>query len=426
LERDDSAAAKLALANAALFGEGDVAATMGYLEQAGAVDPTLGPAVERRCEFLAGLADDPPEAVRMFYNGGSDVHRDLIDRYPKSAAATEAVIGIGTFDELMAFLKNERKHPRWPEAYVYAVREALYDVNYENEVGRSKKELDLLKKDIKHYLKLTADADKRAQTLTHLADCFYHAGEFKTAAELYQDSLAEAPEGVFEGYDYLRLGDCAVATGDHEAAIGYYAKCAALADWWTDGADDALVGYAAIREGDSRRHFLDYLDERGPYEYLTLEAGDLDGDGEADIAVLVQKNEEPNELYYFLRAGEEFAGEFLIEGKPSLWMCEILEVSDTGPALLSCRETADAEEGRVTHEVLYRYDGSAMREVGRYKIEETRSAEPGYKYEATLAFVDAPALTITVGGMVKTAEDETIFADEYVWDEDNFAFVPVE
>lgn len=425
LEKEDAAAAKLVLAGAALLEAGDVAATVEYLEQAEALEPALEPAVERRREFLARLADDPPEAVRLFYGESSDLHRDLIDRFPESAAAAEAVIGIGTFDELTAFLKNERDHPRWPEAYVYAVREALYDVNYGENGGLSKKELDRLKKDMKRYLKRTADAEKRAQTLTHLADCFYHAGEFKTAAELYADSVAEAPDGVFAGYNNLRLGDCAVAAGDHAAAIAYYVDCAALDDWWSDDATDAVISYAAIREGDKRRHFLDYLDERGSYQFLTLEAGDLDADGNTDIAVLVQKSEEPDELYYFLRAGEEFAGEFLTEGRPSLWMIEVQDVFGAGAPLLCCRETLDAQDGRVAHEVLYRYDGSSMREVGRFKTEETRAAEPAYRYEAALSFADAPRLIVTVGGTIATAEDETIFADEYAWDDEEFAFVPV-
>ncbi len=425
LERDDSPAAKLVLAGAALLEAGDVAAAVEYLGQAAALDPSLEPAVIRRREFLSRFADDPPEAVRLFYRGGSDVHRDLIDRYPEAAAAAEAVIEIGTFDELTAFLKNNRNHPRWPEAYAYAVREALCDVNYGDSDGLNKKELNRFKKDIKRYLKLTADAEKRAQALTHLADCFYHVGEFKAAAGLYKDSLAEFPGGVFEGYDYLRLGDCAVAAGDHAAAIGYYVNCAALDDWWSDGAADAVIGYAAIREGNKRRHFLDYLDERGDYGFLTLETGGLDGDGSADIAVLVQKDGEPDELYYFLRTGEEFVGEFLTQGQPSLWLLEVSDVFDAGPALLSCRETLDAESGRVAHQLLYRYDGSSMREVGRVKIEETRAAEPAYEYEATLSLEATPRLIMTVGGTIKAAESETTFADEYVWDDDSFAFVPV-
>jgi hypothetical protein len=425
LERDDSPAAKLVLAGAALLEAGDVAATVEYLGQAAALAPSLEPAVERRREFLSRLAGDPPEAVRLFYGGGSDDHRDLIDRYPEAAAAAEAVIEIGTFDELTAFLKNNRNHPRWPEAYAYAVREALYDVNYGDSDGLNKKELNRFKKDIKRYLKLTAEAEKRAQTLTHLADCFYHVGEFKTAAGLYKDSLAEFPGGVFEGYDYLRLGDCAVAAGDHDAAIGYYVNCAALDDWWSDGAADAVVGYAAIRESNKRRHFLDYLDERGDYGFLTLETGDLDADGSADIAVLVQKDGEPDELYYFLRTGEEFVGEFLTHGQPSLWLLDVQDVFDAGPALLSCRETLDAEGGRVAHQLLYRYDGSSMREVGRVKTEETRAAEPAYQYEATISLEATPRLIMTVGGTIKAAESETTFADEYVWDDDSFAFVPV-
>jgi hypothetical protein len=221
------------------------------------------------------------------------------------------------------------------------------------------------------------------------------------------------------------LGDCAVAAGDHDAAIGYYVNCAALDDWWSDGAADAVIGYAAIREGNKRRHFLDYLDERGDYGFLTLETGGLDGDGIADIAVLVQKDGEPDELYYFLRTGEEFVGEFLTQGQPSLWLLEVSDVFDAGPALLSCRETLDAESGRVAHQLLYRYDGSSMREVGRVKTEETRAAEPAYEYEATLSLEATPRLIMTVGGTIKAAESETTFADEYVWDDDSFAFVPV-
>jgi tetratricopeptide (TPR) repeat protein len=424
LEGDDSAAAKLVLAGAALLEEGDVAAALEYSTQASALDPSLEPALERRREFLSLLADDPAEAVRLFYGGGSDEHRALIDRYPESAAAAEATIGMGTSDELKAFLKKNRDHPRWPEAYAYAVREALYDINYEESGGPSKKELGRLKKDLKRYRKLAADAEERAQTLTHLADCFYYFGEFKTAARMYEDSLAEFPRGVFEGYDYLRLGDCAAAAGDYGAAIAYYVESAALVDWWSDYAADALIGYAAIREGNKRRHFLDYLDERGGYDYLTLETGDLDGDGNADVAALVKRDGEPDELYYFLRTGDEFVGEFLTRGRPSLWLAEVREAFDAGPALLTCRETLEAEGRREAYEVFYRYDGSGMHEVGRVKTEETRDGEPAYEYKATFAFADAPRPTLAVEGTIKTEESETTFTEEYVWDERSFAFVP--
>ncbi len=423
LARADSAAAKLVLAGAALYDDGDVAATLEYLTQAAALDPSLEPAVERRREFLGRLAGDPAEAVRLFYGGGSDEHRALIDRYPESAAAAEATVRMGTSDELTAFLKKNRDHPRWPEAYVYAVREALYDIDYEEGGGPSKKELGRLKKDLKRYRKLAAGAEERAQTLTHLADCFYHLGDFKSAARLYEASLTEFAQGVFEGYNYLRLGDCAVAAGNHEKAIDYYVKCAALVDWWSGDADDALIGYAAVREGGKRRHFLDYLDERGGYDYLTLEAGDVDGDGSADVLALVQRDGEPDELYYFLRTGDEFVGEFFTRGQPSLWLAEVREVFDAGPALLSCRETLEAESGREAYEVLYRYDGSTVREVGRVKTEETRQGEPAYEYAATLAFADAPQPAFVVEGTVKTVEGETTFTEEYVWDERGFAFV---
>jgi tetratricopeptide (TPR) repeat protein len=421
-----SPAAKLALAAAALTEDGDVGSARTFLEEAAALEPEAADGISKRLAFMEHFADDPPDAVRLYYRGGSDDHRELIDRYPASAAAAEAVVQIGTSDELAAFLKNDRDHPRWPEAYAYAVREALYDIDYDEGGGVSLKDLGRLKKDLKRYIKLTPDADERGQTLTHLADCFYHFGEFKIAARFYRESLAASPAGVFQCYNNLRLGDSAAAANDDDAAIGYYVKCVDLDDWWSGAAADSVAAYAAVREGAKWRHFLDYLDDRGSYSYLSLETGDVDGDGEADLVVLVPWEDAPYELYYFLRTGDGFRGEILTAGRPSLWLPKIEEVSDAGPAVLSCRETDDGESGRAAFEVLYRYDGSAMREVGRVKTEETRAGEAAYEYKAAASFVDAPAPTLNVEGKIKTAEGETTFFEKYVWDEGNFAFVRAE
>ncbi len=426
LAATESLAAKLLLARAALAEAGDVAAARAFLEEAAALEPSAAPGIEKRLELLDRLGNDPPEAVRLYYRDGSDVHRALIERYPASAAAAEATILVGTFDELSAFLKKRRSHPRWREAYAFAVREALYKINYEEDIVLNKKDLKQLKRYLSRYAELTADADERSQTLTHLADCYYHLGDVKAARRLYRDSLAAAPHGVFENYNYLRLGDCAAASGDHALAIEHYVNCANLDDWWSGEAADALAGYAAVREGTKWRHFLDYLDERGAYDYLTLEAGDLDGNGTADLIALVPWDEEPSELYYFIRSGDEFRGEMLRAGRPSLWFPKIEHIFDAPPQVLSCRETVEDEEGRVAYEVLYRYDGSKMREVARVKAEETSAARPDYGYEATLSFVDAARPAFVVDGTVRSAEGETTFTEEYVWDEDKFAFVRLE
>lgn len=422
----ESLAAKLVLARAALNEAGDVAAARVFLEEAAALEPSAAPGIEKKLELLERLANDPPEAVRLYFGDDGDGRRALIEQYHESAAAAEAAVLGGTFDELTAFLKEQRGHPRWREAYAYAVREALYNISYEEDIVLNKKDLNQLKKYLGRYVELTADADERSQTMTHLADCYYHLGDVKAARRLYQDSLAAAPHGVFEDYNYLRLGDCAAASGDHARAIEYYINCANLNDWWSAEAADALVAYAAVREGTKWRHFLDYLDERGAYDYLTLEAGDLDGNGGPDIAVLVRWKERPHELYYFLRTGDEFRGEMLTAGRPSVWFPKIEYVFEAPPQVLSYRETAEGEEGRVTYEVLYRYDGSSMREVARVKAEETSAAAPGYEYDATLTFVDAARPAFAVNGTVRSAEGETTFGEEYVWDEDEFAFVRVE
>jgi tetratricopeptide (TPR) repeat protein len=421
-----SLAAKLVLARDALAEAGDVAAARTLLEEAAALEPAVSEAVEKELKFLERFADDQPEAVRLYYRDGNDERRALIEQHPDSAAAAEAVLQTGTLDELTAFLKNQREHPGWSEAYAYAVREALYEVNFEEGAALDKKGMGVLKEDLKRYLKRTVDAEERGQTLTHLADCYYHLGEFKAAARLYEDSLAAAPQGVFGGYNYLRLGDCAAGANDDGAAIRYYVDCVNLDDWWSGGAADALINYAAIREGSKWRHFLDYLDDRGIYEYLTLEAGYVDGDGDADLVALVQWDDEPCELYYFLRTGDEFRGELLTAGRPSLWLPKVVDVFEAGPALLSCRETVDAEKGRVGYEVFYRYDGGRVREVGRIKVEETRAHEPDFEFKATASFVDAAPPIIVVEGTAKSAETETAFAEEYVWDENAFAFVRAE
>jgi hypothetical protein len=418
--------AKILLARAALDA-GDAAAARAYLEEAAALNAEAAPGIADKLTLLDRLDNDPPEALRLYYAGDSANYRRLIDEYPETAAAAEAVLSVGDFGELLAFLREHGDHPRWPEAYAYTVREALYGYNFEYQDSPARDELKYLKKQLGRYLKAVADEEERAGTLTHLADCFYHAGEYKTAVELFEDALAAMPEGVFAEYDLLRLGDCAAARGDHGAAIEYYFRCEKLgASWWSGEALDALAAYAAVREGAGWRHFLDHLEERGGYGYLTYATGDLDGTPGDDLAVIVHRGEDPKELYYFLRNGDEFRGEYVTTGRPSLWRPRIIAAPDASPGFLSCYETTDGEAGRVTHNVLYRYDGSALREVGRFMTEETKIEQPDYGYSADAALDPGPPPAVRHSGWVTVEEEDSAFREEYVWDEGAFAFVPVE
>ena len=422
----DSVPAKLLLARAALTERGDAAAARAFLEEAAALEAASSPAIDAELELLARFAKDPPEAVMLYYRDDGDDLRTLAEEYADTAAGAEAVVTLGDLDGLATFLKKRRRHARWPQAYAYAAREALYSIVYEEENPADEKDLSFLKKNLGRYLDRTADAEEKARTVTHLADCFYHAGDFGEAARLYGKSLAVEPHSAFEDYNYLRLGDCAAAAGDHAAAIEYYADCVTLSGWWGFNAIDMLLGYAGVREGGSWRYFPDYLDERGDYKYLTLEVGDLDGADGADFVALVQWEEEPHELYYFFRTDDEFRGEPAMRGQPSLWLPKIVDVFESGPQLLACNETVEGEDGRVTYRVLSRCDGSRMREVARLKIEETRASEPGYAYAAAVGFADSLPLTVTVTGTLTSAAGEKAVDERYRWNEEAFAFVAIE
>jgi len=422
----DTVAAKLLLARAALTEDGDAAAARALLEEAATLDPASSPIIAAELDLLARFAQDPPEAVMLYYRDDGDDLRTLAEEYADTAAGAEAVVTLGDLDGLATFLKKRRRHERWPEAYAYAVREALYSYAYDDVDRADKKYLSFLKKNLGRYLELAADAEEKARTATHLADCFYYAGDFKEAARLYEKSLAVEPRSAFEDYNYLRLGDCAAAAGDDDDAIGYYAECVASGGWWGYDGADMLLGYAAVREGSSWRYFLDYLDERGAYKYMALEAGDLDGADGADFAALVQWQDEPDELYGFLRTGDEFRGEPVMRGRPSLWAAEVVDVFESGPQLLACNETAEDEEGRVTYRVLSRYDGSAVREVARLKIEETRASEPEYAYAASVAFADAIPPAVAVTGTSTSADGETAVDERYLWSEESFSFIRIE
>jgi hypothetical protein len=426
LAASDSFPAKLLLARAALTERGDAAAARASLEEAAALDPAASPIIDAELDLLGRFAGDPPEAVRLYYRDDGDDLGTLAEEYPDTAAGAEAVLALGDLDGLVTFLKKRRSHERWPEAYAYAVREALYSYTYEEANGADIKYLSFLKKNLKRYLDLAADAEEKARTTTHLADCFYYAGDFKEAARLYKKSLAVEAHSAFEDYNYLRLGDCAAAAGDDDAAIGYYAECVALGGWWGYDGDEMLLAYASVRDGSAWRYFPDYLDERGGYKYMALEAGDLDGADGADFAALVQWQDEPHELYYFLRRGDEFRGEPVLRGRPSLWAAEVVNVFDAGPQLLACNETAEDEGGRVTYRVLSRYDGSALREVARVKIEEMRAAEPEYSYAAGVAFSDALPPTFAVTGTSTSAGGETAIDETYRWNDETFSFIKIE
>jgi hypothetical protein len=421
--------ARLVLARAALTEAGDAAAARAFLEEAAALEHEAAEAIEEELKFLERLADDPAEAIRLYYRGGGDGYRALIEQYPETAVGAEAVLAAGDLDALATFLKRRRSHRRWPEAYAYAVRGALASCaegGYEEAGRMDAKYLSFLKRNLGRYLELAAEAEEKARTLTHLADCFYHAGDFDQAARLYAKSLAVKPDSVFEDYNYLRLGDCAAAEGDHGSALQYYAACAALTGWWSyDGAETSL-GYAAVREDGAWLHFLDYLDERGGQKYLAVEPGDLDGAAGDDFAVLVQREEEPHELYYFFRRGDELRGELALRGRPSLWLAKVEAPFDVGPQLLACNETVEDGESRVTHRILYRYDGSRMREVARLKIEETRPSEPDYAYAATVNYADSTPPAVAVNGKVESAAGERAVEEIYRWDDETFAFVRIE
>jgi len=423
LAASDDLAARLVLARAALLDAGDASAARAHLAAAAGADAEAAPGLTSRLALLDRLAGDPPEALRLFYAGDSSSFRTLIEHYPKSAAAAEAVVALGTRQERLDFLKRRGDHPRWPEAYAGAVREMLYDFNYPEEAPPAKAEVKFLRKRLGRYLSATADADERAGTLTHLADCYYHLGEEKEAQALYAQSLAEAPEGLFADYNHLRLGDCAAAANRHGEAIARYVACFEYGGWWGAAAEEALLSYAAVREGDTWRHFLDYLDERAPRNYLSLTAGDLTGDGQADVATLVQWREEPDELYFFVREGDEFRGELVARGRPALWGVAVREGPPAGGNLLSYHETEETGAGRRGYDVFYGFDGAALREVARVRTEESRADDPAYEYRVAVTLRPAPTPALVAEGTETTAEGETTIRETYEWSQEKFAFV---
>jgi len=418
-----TAPAMLLLARAALTEDGDVAVARSYLKEAAALGTPDAELIEKEYDSLARFGSDPPEAVALYYRDEGDDLRTLAEKYPGTAAGAEAVVTVGGLDELVTFLKKNKRHERWPEAYAFAAREALYSIGYDEAGDSIAGYLSWLKKNLGRYLDSGATAEEKARTATHLADSYFHTGDFDEAARLYEKSLAAEPHSVFEDYNYLRLGDCAAAAGDDDDAIGYYADCVAFGGWWGFDAAEMLLSYASVREGSSWRYFPDYLEERGDYKYLSLEAGDLDGEDGADFAALVQWNDEPHELYAFFREGEEFCGDVVLRGGPSLWYTKIVGAFESGPQLLCCNETVEDEAGRVTYRVVSRYDGSQMREVARIKVEESRAAEPEYAYAAEADFVDTDPLGIAVAGTSTSADGSEAVAEEYRWDEESFTFV---
>ncbi len=420
----DTFASNLLLAAAARDEDGDLAAARRYLTHAAARDASAAAAVAREVETMARLANDPPAAVRLYYR---DDVETLFAQYPKTAAAAEAVVSRGDLGQLLAFLKKRRRHPRWLEAYRDAVIDALYTYP-EEERAVTTKDLARLKADLGRYLKMTDDAEERARTLTHLADCFFRLGDAKTARRLYERSVAAEPASVFADYNLLRLGDCAAAAGKAGAAIAFYQRCLAADGWWSYQAEDTLLDFAVVADASGRRPFLDYASDAGEDADFASAQGDLDGDGLGDLAVIAFARERRGRLYYFLRRDDDFVGGAVTTGGEVLWLPKVVAAPDGGPALLSCNETVESDTTRRGYRLLYRYDGATMREVSRVKTEERAVGATTASYAATITFAPDAPLAFTLAGTRAPEPDAsaTPFEEKYVWDEGRFAFARVE
>jgi len=423
LEAAGTEEAYLALAGAALRDEGDAALARGYLEKAAALAPDDA-GLGDRMDLLGRMAKDPPAAVALYFGDAEDNLRTVMDRYPKSEAAAQATVAIGDLRELLAFLGEKKDHPRWAEAYAGAVLEALYTFTYEEDRPVTAAELAALRKHLSRYLEETPDGAARADVLSRLADCYYKAGDFKAARKLFVEALAADGETVFADYDYLRLGDCAAAAGDNGAAIDNYLAALARDGWWSADAADQLAGYATLAEGDTARNFADAMDERGRDDFLYA-AGDLDGDGDADLGVVAtgedEKGRRADELYYFLRTGSDFRGR-LVKAGAIFWWPEVTNLFGDGAALLGVKETIEAPGGRTGYQYFFRYDGREMREAARVLVERRGQGGGDESPAAAIAFQAGTPPSFAVSPAPAENGAPAAASRTYVWDEASFTF----
>ncbi|UCE28184.1 MAG: tetratricopeptide repeat protein [Candidatus Coatesbacteria bacterium] len=282
-----------------LWYDGDVPAA---LEMLGRVKSLTDDAeVAAGCDVIAAkisrYADDPPEAVRLFYAQEYDRVRE---NYPGTGVWTE--VHFLSFDagDCLWCVENFPDDPRWAERVQWYVYGAL--------IGDEGPDLKTAERYVKELLKGDWEPEEKAQTCVYLADGYIQEGDFKKARKYYETAYDVDPTGAFGDYAASRMVEYYDPVADAEKRLEWMLKTVRwdTFGWWRGDVEDELENIVRVTDNGAAIPINELIID-GENPTVWFDAGDFDGDGALELeATALFRDAGRRRLYVFEREKDAF------------------------------------------------------------------------------------------------------------------------
>jgi tetratricopeptide (TPR) repeat protein len=348
-----------------LWYDGDVPAA---LEMLGKVKSLTEDAeVAAGCDAIAAkiskYADDPPEAVRLFY---AQEYDRVLEEYPDTGVW--AGVRFLSFDagDCLWCVENFPDDPRWGERVQWYVYGAL--------TGDEGTDLKTAEKYVKELIKGDWEAEEKAQTCVYLADWYVQEGDFKRARKYYETAYDVDATGPFGDYAASRMVEYYDPVADAEKRLEWMLKTVRwdTFGWWQADVEDELDGIVRVTDNGAAIPITGLVVD-GENPTVWFDAGDFDGDGSLELeATALFREAERRRLFVFEREKDVFK-QVYDEEHDFVDVVTVEEVFTGRPAIIYGAETIDGGGITRSRRILSYVDGE-YRVIGDIPTAETDAA----------------------------------------------------
>jgi|GEM_PF-1823410 len=332
-----------------LWYDGDVPAALEALEKVKLL--TDDAEVAAGCAAIAAdiskYADDPPEAVRLFYAQEYDRVRE---DYPDTGVWAETRYRSYAPLDCLWYVENFPDDPRWwfqVQCYVAAGMQADEGAD-----------LKTAERYVKELIKGDWEAEEKAQTCVYLADWYVDEGDFKRARKYYETAYDVDPTGPFGDYAASRMVESYDPVADAEKRLEWMLKTVRWGTfgWWQADVEDELENIVRVTD-DGAVIPITGLVVDGENPTVWFNAGDFDGDGALELeATVLFRDAKRRRLFIFERDKDSFK-QVYAEEHDFVDVVTVEEVFTGRPAIIYGAETVDGGGITRSRRILSYIDG---------------------------------------------------------------------
>lgn len=345
-----------------LWYDGDVPAALEMLEKVKLLtdDTEIAAGCDATAANISTYANDPPEAVRLFYAQAYDRVRE---EYADTGVWTEVRFLSYDAGDCLWCVENFPDDPRWGVRVQCYVLDGL--------IGDEGTDLVTAEKHVKELLKGDFEAGEKAQTCVYLADWYVQEGDFKKARKYYETAYDVDPGGVFSDYAASRMVEYYDPVADAEKRLAWMLKTVKWDNygWWQADVEDELEGISYVNAGDGTVPIRD-LNVNGEAAVVWFKSGDFDGDGELELEANANfRDAGRRSIYIFERERDRLTHTYVDEHE-LVGVVTIEEVFAGRPAVIYGAETTEGGVDIRFRRILSYVDGE-YRIVGDIRTAET-------------------------------------------------------